>query len=58
MECLLSATSYNDDDRAQWRLSWAERLTRNARAPTAGLVTIYLFGVPDAFARFLDLATA
>jgi hypothetical protein len=44
--------------RAHWRLSWAERLARNARAPTAGLVTIHLFGVPDAFARFLDLATA
>lgn len=44
--------------RAHWRLSWAERLARNARAPTAGPVTIHLFGVPDAFARFLDLATA
>jgi hypothetical protein len=44
--------------RAHWRLSWAERLARNARAPTAGRVTILLFGVPDAFARFLDLATA
>jgi hypothetical protein len=44
--------------RAHWRLSWAERLARNARAPTASPVTIHLFGVPDAFARFLDLATA
>jgi hypothetical protein len=44
--------------RAHWRLSWEERLARNARAPTAGQVTIRLFGVPDAFARFLDLATA
>ena len=44
--------------RAHWRLSWEERLARNARAPTAGSVTIQLFGVPDAFARFLGLATA
>jgi hypothetical protein len=46
------------EQRAHWRLSWAERGARNARAPTAGQVTIHLFGVPDAFARFLDLATA
>jgi hypothetical protein len=46
------------EQRAHWRLSWAERLGRNARAPTAGPVTIHLFGIPDAFARFLDLATA
>jgi hypothetical protein len=45
------------EQRAQWRLAWEERLARNARAPTAGSVTIQLFGVPDAFARFLGLAT-
>jgi hypothetical protein len=44
--------------RAKSRLSWEERLVRNARAPTAAQVTVRLFGVPDAFARFLDLATA
>ncbi len=44
--------------RARYRLPWEERLARNARAPTAGPVTVRLFGVPDAFARFLDLATA
>jgi hypothetical protein len=44
--------------RAQYRLSWEERLARNGRASTAGRVTVRLFGVPDAFARFLDLATA
>jgi hypothetical protein len=44
--------------RAHWRLAWEERLARNARALTAGSVTITLFGVPDAFARFLGLATA
>jgi hypothetical protein len=46
------------EQRAHWRLSWTERLARNARAPTAGQVTIHLFGVPETFARFLDLATA
>lgn len=44
--------------RAHSRLSWAARLTRNARPPTAGQVTIRLFGVPAAFATSLGLATA
>jgi hypothetical protein len=42
--------------RAQYRLSWAERLARNARAPTARRPTVTLFGVPDAFASWLGLA--
>ncbi len=41
--------------RAHFRLSWAQRLTRNARAPTEGQVRIKLFGVPDHFADFLGL---
>jgi hypothetical protein len=44
--------------RAHFRLSWAERLARNARAPTAGQVTIKLFGIPEIFAASLGLATA
>jgi hypothetical protein len=44
--------------RAHYRLSWEDRLARNARAPTAGQVTIRLFGVPTAFATWLGLATA
>jgi hypothetical protein len=44
--------------RAHYRLSWAERLARNARASTAGQVTIKLFGIPDIFAASLGLATA
>jgi hypothetical protein len=44
--------------RAHWRLSWAERLARNARSPRAGSVTITLFGIPDAFAHALGLTTA
>jgi hypothetical protein len=41
--------------RAHSRLSWGERQTRNACAPTLGRLT--LFGVPDAFAAFLGLPT-
>ncbi len=41
--------------RAHARLSWAERFARNARVPTAGRVTISLFGVPDDFAPRLSL---
>src|SRR6266704_558193 len=44
--------------RAHSRLSWAERLARNARVPTARQVTIRLFGVPESFATSLGLATA
>jgi hypothetical protein len=44
--------------RAHYRLSWAERLARNARAPTADQVTIKLFGIPEIFAASLGLATA
>ena len=44
--------------RAHSRLSWAERLARNARVPTAGQLMIRLFGVPEGFAISLGLATA
>jgi len=44
--------------RAHYRLSWDERLARNARLPTADRVTIRLFGVPEDFAISLGLATA
>ena len=43
--------------RAHYRLSWAERLTRNAHAPAKGQTSIKLFGVPDSFADFLGLRT-
>jgi hypothetical protein len=43
--------------RAHSRLSWTERLARNARIPTASPVTIRLFGVPKGFAASLGLAT-
>jgi len=44
--------------RAHARLSWAERLARNARPLTTGRVTIRLFGIPEGFAISLGLATA
>ncbi|HEY4386215.1 MAG TPA: hypothetical protein VGN34_17295 [Ktedonobacteraceae bacterium] len=44
--------------RAHYRLSWQERLTRNARVSTSGQVTIRRFGVPESFATSLGLATA
>lgn len=40
---------------AHSRLTWSERLTRNAGVPTARQVTITLFGVPHAFATWLGL---
>jgi hypothetical protein len=46
-------TTLTRPQRAHWRLSWAERLQRNAaRGPT---VRIRLFGIPPALARFLGL---
>ena len=45
-------------ERAQYRLSWEERLARNASALTSGQVTIQLFGVPERFATALGLASA
>lgn len=44
--------------RAHARLSWAQRLARNVRVPTANPVTIKLFGVPEGFATSLGLARA
>jgi hypothetical protein len=51
--CLISRAK-----RAHWRLSWAERLARNARPKTAPEVSIRVFGIPDAFATALGLRIA
>ena len=45
-------------ERAHYRLSWAERLARNARRSAAPEVAIKLFGIPDAFATALGLRIA
>jgi len=45
-------------ERAHWRLSWAERLSRNARSPAAPPVTITVFGIPPSLAHYLGRAVA
>ncbi|MBO0777942.1 MAG: hypothetical protein J2P37_03855 [Ktedonobacteraceae bacterium] len=45
-------------ERVHYRLSWAERLERNARPQSAPDVSIMLFGIPDAFATALGLRIA
>jgi hypothetical protein len=44
--------------RTHSRLSWQERLACNTGPPTAGHLTIQLFGIPTPFAAALGLATA
>jgi hypothetical protein len=44
--------------RAHWRLSWAERLARNAAKPSRPRVSIHLFGIPTSFAQALGFAAA
>ena len=41
--------------RAHYRLSWDERLARNARTDQAELLTLALFGIPGRVATFLGL---
>ena len=45
-------------ERAHWRLSWKDRLARNAHTKAASDVSITLFGIPDAFAASLGLQIA
>lgn len=42
--------------RAHYRLTFQERLTRNARVSTTAQVTVKLFGVPEGFATWLGFA--
>ena len=44
--------------RAHYRLSWEERLTRNARTDQAERITLTLFGIPERLVIFLGLFTA
>ena len=37
--------------RAHWRLSWEERLARNARSVTAPPLEVTIHGLPAAFAQ-------
>src|SRR6266700_1321489 len=43
--------------RAHYRLSWTLRLARNAARPTSSSLSITLFGIPEAFADAIGLAT-
>lgn len=45
-------------ERAHYRLSWNERLARNARTEASERITLTLFGIPDRLAIFLGLAAA
>jgi hypothetical protein len=44
--------------RAHWRLSWEQRLARNARSSTAPSVEITVYGLPTVFAQTLGLQVA
>jgi len=45
-------------ERAHWRLSWAQRLSRNASKPSQPGIQMHLFGIPRAFAASVGLAAA
>jgi len=53
-----SSPTISRAERAHYRLSWDERLARNARTEAAERITLTLFGIPDRLATFLGLATA
>jgi hypothetical protein len=42
--------------RAHWRLSWEERLARNARPVTARPLTVTIHGLPDTFTHIYGFA--
>jgi hypothetical protein len=44
--------------RAHYRLSWQERLARNARTDQAERISLTLFGIPGRLATFLGVASA
>ncbi len=45
-------------ERAHWRLSWSERLARNARGASAPALSVTLHGLPASFARAFALDIA
>ena len=44
--------------RAHWRLSWAQRLARNARGSSAPALTITVHGLPSAFAQHVGCSVS
>lgn len=55
------ALSANCDDvqtraeRAHYRLSWQQRMTRNAHSSSAPVLTITIYGLPSAFAQYVGI---
>jgi hypothetical protein len=47
----LASSLLTRSGRAHWRLSWEQRLSRNARPTASPLMTITLHGLPTAFAQ-------
>jgi hypothetical protein len=41
--------------RAHWRLSWQQRLARNARPSSAPVLTMTIYGLPAAFAHYIGV---
>ncbi|HEU5381665.1 MAG TPA: hypothetical protein VFV38_40110 [Ktedonobacteraceae bacterium] len=54
----ISSPTISRAQRAHYRLSWDERLARNARKTQTGQLTFKLFGIPEAFASWLGLTSA
>jgi len=42
--------------RAHYRLNWQQRMARNARPSSAPVLTITIYGLPDAFAQYLRVS--
>jgi len=49
---------YTREQRKHYRLSWSQRLARNACPASESCTKIHLFGIPTAFAHSLGLAVA
>ncbi len=49
---------YTRRQRAHWRLSWSQRLARNACPADQAQARIHLFGIPASFSTALNLAVA
>jgi hypothetical protein len=43
-------------ERAHWRLSWQQRLARNARPAFAPVLTVTIYGLPAAFAQHIGVS--
>ena len=51
------ARPFSRAQRAHYRLSWAQRLARNAAPHASPSLSITLFGIPDAFAQAIGFST-